>query len=61
MDKILYLLAEWYVEDCISTEIALHMRESYGRVEYARLWYEKFLNGLLDCNFVVRKVDPYLN
>ena len=42
MDKILYLLAEWDVEDCISIAMALHIRESYGQVEYARLWYEKF-------------------
>ena len=30
----------------------------YGQAKAARLWYEKLRNGLLDCNFVMRKVDP---
>ena len=42
MENILYLLNEWDVEECISIAMALHMRESYGQVKYARLWYEKF-------------------
>ena len=60
MEKILYLPAEWDEEYCISTQLAFHIRESYGQVKYAHLWYERFLNGLLDCNFLVRKVDPCL-
>ena len=32
----------------------------YVQVKYAHLWYEKFLNFLLDNNSVGRKVDPYL-
>ena len=30
----------------------------YDQAEAARLWYEKFRNGLLDRGFVVSKVDP---
>ena len=29
----------------------------YGQSEGARLWYEKLKNGLLDCGFVMSKVD----
>ena len=32
----------------------------YGQAEAARLWYEKLLNGLIDCDFVVRKVDNFM-
>ena len=38
MEKILYLPAEWDEEYCISTQLAFHIRESYGQVKYARLW-----------------------
>ena len=30
----------------------------YGQAKAARLWYEKFLNGLLERGFVMSKVDP---
>ena len=29
----------------------------YGQSKDARLWYENFQNGLLDCGFVDSKVD----
>ena len=29
----------------------------YGKAKATRLWYENFRNGLLDCGFVVIKVD----
>ena len=33
---------------------------TYGQAKAARLWYEKLRNGLLDCGFVMGKVDPCL-
>ena len=42
-------------------EIVLRLKKSvYGQAEAARLWYEKFRNGLLDRDFVVSKVEPWL-
>ena len=32
----------------------------YGQAEAARLWYEKFRNGLLERSFVMSKVDTCL-
>ena len=32
----------------------------YGQAEAARLWYENLLNGLLERDFVMSKVDPCL-
>ena len=30
----------------------------YGQAEAIRLWYENFLDGLLDLDFMASKVDP---
>ena len=32
----------------------------YGQSKYARLWYKKLRNGLLESGFVMSKVDPFL-
>ena len=32
----------------------------YGQSEASHLWYDYFRNGLLDCGFLVSKVDPWL-
>ena len=42
-------------------DVVLELNKSlYGQVESARLWYEKFRNGLLERGFVMSKVDPCL-
>ena len=42
-------------------DVVLKLNKSlYGQAEAARLWYEILRNGLLERNFVMSKVDPYL-
>ena len=42
-------------------DVVIKLKKSlYGQAEAAHLWYEKFLNGLLESGFVMIKVDPCL-
>ena len=42
-------------------DVVLKLKEIiYGQAEAARLWYEKFLNGLLERGLVMSKVDTCL-
>ena len=42
-------------------DVVLKLKKSlYVQAEAARIWYEKFRNGLLESDFVISKVDPCL-
>ena len=42
--------------------VVLKLKSSlYGQAKAAHLWYEKLRNGLLECSFVMSKVDPCLS
>ena len=42
-------------------DVVLKLNKSlYGQAEAARLWYENLRNVLLERDFVMRKVDPWL-
>ena len=42
-------------------DVVLKLKKSlHGQTKAARIWYEKLRNGLLQCSFVMSKVDPCL-
>ena len=42
-------------------DVILRLKKSlYGQTKAARLWYEKFWNGLVEPGFVMIKVDPWI-
>ena len=58
-EPVLIELTRYLKSDKEKCDVFIRLNKSlYGQVEAARLWYEKFLDGLLDCGFVVIKVDP---
>ena len=58
-ETILIELPQDFKSDGGKHDVVLKLKKSlYGQAEAARLWYEKLRNCLLECGFVMRKVDP---
>ena len=58
-ESVLIELPRDFNSDGGQCDVVLRLKKSiYGQAEATRLWYEKFQNGLLDCGFVMIKVDP---
>ena len=54
-------LPKYFKSDGGQHDVVLKLKKSlYGQAKAARLWYEKFRNGLLERGFVMSKADPYL-
>ena len=48
----------YFKSDGVQHDVFLKFKKSlYGQSKAARLWYEKLRNGLLECGFLMRKMD----
>ena len=58
-NTVLIGTARYFIIDGGQHYFFLILKKSlYGQAKAARLWYEKFRNGLLECGFVVISVYP---
>ena len=58
-DPVFIEIHRYFNSDGGKCDVVLRLNNSlYGQSKAARIWYESFNNGLLDCGFVVRKAYP---
>ena len=54
-------LINYFKSDGRQHDVLLKLKKIiFGQAEAARLWYKFFRNGLLECSFVMGKVDHWL-
>ena len=58
-EPVFIALPRYFKSDGGQHDVVLKLKKSlYGQAKATRLWYEKFLNGLLEHGVVTSKVDP---
>ena len=60
-DPVFIEITRDFKSDGEQGDVVLRLKKSvYGQSEAARLWYKNLRDGLLECGFVMSKMDPCL-